>query len=183
MGRATRRNSSGRVARSRARGGGLQGRELRGHFRWRLHELPLPVAQRTVPPASAASVVVVSSSASSFRPRPGGGWLGRSLARFSDPLFHRRSFSLSLSLVLLTLSPSSLVLQKLHSLSGAGPRCNETSHNGVTWPLLSRSPYSPVIPYRLYFSLGPRVAHPTEGPSLSIRLRVLALHYAYPPAR
>lgn len=111
MGRATRRNSNGRHgAQRQGATGGLQGRELRGHFRWRLHELPLPVAQRTVPPASAANVAV-SSSASSFRPRPvvlavG----GRSLARFSDPLFHWKSSSppfshLSLSLFL-SFSPS-----------------------------------------------------------------------------
>lgn len=92
MGRATRRNSNGRhgAQRQGATGGGLQGRELRGHFRWRLHELPLPVAQRTVPPASAANVAV-SSSASSFRPRPvvlavGGRSLARSLA-FLTPFF------------------------------------------------------------------------------------------------
>lgn len=60
------------------KGEGLQGRELRGHFRWRLHELPLPVAQHTVPLASAASAVVASSF---FRPFSalGPGWFGRSL--------------------------------------------------------------------------------------------------------
>lgn len=137
MGRATRRNSNGRQGAT----GGLQGRELRGHFRWRLHELPLPVAQRTVPPASAANVAV-SSSASSFRPRPvvlavG----GRSLARLSDPLFHWKSSSPPFSRISLSL-PLFLpfVPQKPCSLSGVGPRCSETSYNGVTWPLLSRAP-------------------------------------------
>lgn len=166
----------------------MQGRELRGHFRWRLHELPLPVAQRTVPPASAANVAV-SSSASSFRPRPvvlavGGRSLARSLARFSDPLFHWKSSSppfshLSLSLPLFL----PFVPQKPCSLSGVGPRCSETSYNGVTWPLLSRAPGTPVIPYRLYFSLSRVSPPPKVPPSVGSRPRVLALHYAYPPAR
>lgn len=58
---ATRRNSNGKEDAGRG-WGGLQERELRGHFRWRLHELPLPVAQRTVPPASTATAAVSSFS-------------------------------------------------------------------------------------------------------------------------
>lgn len=74
--------------------------------------------------------------------RPGSGWpVARSLARFSDPLFHWKSSSppfshLSLSLPLFL----PFVPQKPCSLSGVGPRCSETSYNGVTWPLLSRAP-------------------------------------------
>lgn len=90
----------------------MQGRELRGHFRWRLHELPLPVAQRTVPPASAASTVAVSSSTSSFRP-PIGGRADGLVARFSDPLFHRRSSSpLFHRLFLFSLAPAPSVSSK-----------------------------------------------------------------------
>jgi hypothetical protein len=61
---------------------GLQGRELRGHFRWRLHELPLPVVQHTVPPASAAGALVTSSffrARFPLRPVLATGWFGRSL--------------------------------------------------------------------------------------------------------
>jgi len=109
----------------RGRRMGLQGRELRGHFRWRLHELPLPVVQHTVPPVSAAGALVTSF----FRARS---WrLASSVARFSD-LFRHRTLSLSLSLARCSLA-------RKPPLSGAGPRCNETSHNGVTWPLLSRT--------------------------------------------
>lgn len=59
-----------------------------------------------------------------------GGWMACSLACFSDPLFHRRSLSISLFL------PR---VRKPRPLSFAGPRCSETSQNGVTWPLLSRA--------------------------------------------
>lgn len=166
----------------------MQGRELRGHFRWRLHELPLPVAQRTVPPASAANVAV-SSSASSFRPRPvvlavGGRSLARSLARFSDPLFHWKSSSppfshLSLSLPLFhpLRSPKTLFAIR---------RRTPVQRNFVQWRNLAITiarPRTPVIPYRLYFSLSRVSPPPKVPPSVGSRPRVLALHYAYPPAR
>lgn len=53
------------------------------------------------------------------------------LARFSDPLFHQRDPP--------SVLPPSLLVRKSRPLSSAGPRCSETSHNGVTWPLLSRA--------------------------------------------
>lgn len=165
MGRATRRNSNGRQG---ATGGIARERITRS----------LPVA-----PARASASGRAAHCPSCFSRqrgrlilrlvlppssrRPGSGWpVARSLARFSDPLFHWKSSSppfshLSLSLPLFL----PFVPQKLCSLSGVGPRCSETSYNGVTWPLLSRAPGTPVIPYRLYFSLS-RVSPPPKVPSL-----------------
>lgn len=143
---------------------GLQGRELRGHFRWRLHELPLPVARHTVPPASAATTLVSSSSSSvplSLLASGPGGWMAWSLA-FLTPLFHRRPLSFASS------------VREPSLLSGAGPRCSETSHNGVTWPLLSRARTLRSYPIAYTSSL-PRVAPSrSQVPPSS----VFVLHYA-----
>lgn len=73
-------------------------------------------------------------------------WLVWSLA-FLTPFFTRDPF---FSLLLpLCCAPSLSLLRKPRPLAGAGPRCNETLHNGVTWPLLSRThtPWSYPIAY------------------------------------
>jgi len=62
------------------------------------------------------------------------------------------------------LSPLVLV-RKPRPLSGAGPRCSETSHNGVTWPLLSHS-HTPGHTSIAYTSSPPAESHPTEVSSL-----------------
>ena len=91
-----------------------------------------------------------------------GGWNGL-VARFSDPLFHRRprpppsSLSLSLSL---------LLVRESRPLSGAGPRCSETSHNGVTWPLLSRA-HTPRS-YPIAHTSPLPESHPTEANPLPL---------------
>lgn len=178
MGRATRRNSNGRQG---GDGGIARERITRS----------LPVA-----PARASASGRAAHCPSCFSRqrgrlilrlvlppssrRPGSGWpVARSLARFSDPLFHWKSSSppfsrLSLSLPLLL----PFVPQKPCSLSGVGPRCSETSYNGVTWPLLSRAP---VIPYRLYFSLSRVSPPPKVPPSVGPACSRCIMHT--PPAR
>lgn len=74
--------------------------------------------------------------------RPGSGWPVARLLAFLTPFF-TGNLPLLPSLIYLSLSlPLFLpfVPQKPCSLSGVGPRCSETSYNGVTWPLLSRAP-------------------------------------------
>lgn len=142
----------------------MQGRELRGHFRWRLHELPLPVARHTVPPASAATMarLILSFFRLPFASRVWSWRLDGLVARFSDPPF----------------SPETplfrLLVREPSPLSGAGTRCSETSHNGVTWPLLSRARTLRSYPIAYTSSL-PRVAPSrSQVPPSS----VFVLHYA-----
>ena len=129
--------------------GGWTG-ELRGHFRWRLHELPFPLAlrpspslstTRTCPPPPPPFLYIYPSS-SSLRP----------------------STCVSLSSTNKNPSPSLfsfLFFSFLFFSSHLHPRCGVTklprtadasklSHNGVTCPLLSRAL---VISYRLRSSL------------------------------
>lgn len=154
----------------------MQGRELRGHFRWRLHELPLPVAQHTVPPALASAArpshppppSALSSRVWSWR-------LDGLVARFSDPLFHRRPrpplhLFLSLSFLLVREPPSTI-------------RCRTSvQRNFAQWRNLAITiacPYSPVIPYRLYFSLtgvAPHQSQPSPSSLFLIRCSCCIMH-------
>lgn len=101
-----------------------------------------------------------------------GGWMAWSLA-FLTPFFTGDYPCLSLSLSLfVSLFPPRL-------LSGTGPRCSETLHNGVTWPLLSRA-HTPRSYPIAYTSPLPE-SHPAEVNPLSPFSSVLVLHYAYSP--
>lgn len=127
----------------------MQGRELRGHFRWRLHELPFPVAQHTVPPASAGRARSSHPPSARFpRSDPGDRWTtGLLVLAFLTPFFTRDlSRSLSFSRVLYSL------LHPPRPLAGAGP---PMQRNFAQWRNLAITiayPYSMVIPYCLYFS-------------------------------
>lgn len=116
-------------------------------------------------PSSLASFPLVSGP---------GGWMARSLA-FLAPFFTGDlSFSLSLTLPLFLFLP---LVRNPRPLFSAGPRCSETSHNGVTWPLLSRAhtpghTLSPILlPYPPRSALLPL-------PPISPFSSVLVLHYA-----
>lgn len=161
---------------SRQRGGTVTGREGRGErvggerdckgenyevtsggactsFRFRSHSTPSLLLQRSPARPSPAS----PSSALSSRVWS---WRLDSLVAFLTPFFTGKplpslSFRLFLSFSFLLVRES-----RAGPLSGAGPRCSETSHNGVTWLLLSRA-HTPRSYSIAYTSPLPE-SHPTE---------------------
>lgn len=140
-------------------------------FRFRLHStlsLLLQPPPRPSRPLSSA----LSSRVWSWR-------LDGLVARFSDPLFHREIPIPSLSFCLSLSSVSTI-------------RCRTSvQRNFAQWRNLAITiacPYSPVIPYRLYFSLTGEsplsLLHRSQPlPSSSFLILVLVLHYAYLPTR
>lgn len=101
-----------------------------------------------------------------------GGWIAWSLAFPSTPFFAGGTpFPPSLFP-----SHSFLLVREPRPLSGAGPRCSETSHNGVTWLLLSHA-HTPRSYSIAYTSLE---SHPTEVNPLPLP-PFSVLHYAYSP--
>jgi len=154
----------GRVDGSRQRGGTVTGRRGSGGIARERITRSLPVAPARASASGRAAhcpscfsrhrdrlILLLSLSLLASGP---GGWMAWSLA-FLTP-FSPEIPTLSLSLSL-SLSPPSF---KNPVLSGAGPRCSETSHNGVTWPLLSRA-HTPRLYPIAYTSPLPE-SHPTK---------------------
>lgn len=78
------------------------------------------------------------------------------------------------------LSPPLVLVRKPRPLSGAGPRCSETSHNGVTWPLLSRS-HTPGHTSIAYTSSPLAASHSTEVSSLFLPRSAARVALCMPP--